>query len=480
VSVASGPFYPLYRRLPFPLQDFLVTAAGAPRWAHEASPRFQGLVSFLCRAEGWDPAEAGAYRTSRLRRVLEAASLTRRYSRLIPRREILERDPWGVLASLPPLGKEEVRSDPSAFLNPRFRGRVHRHGTSGTTGTPLQVFWTRSSMDMERALIWRHRLRAGCRIGKDWRGMLGGLPVVPVKASRKPWWRVNALARQVYLSTYHISPGNAPDYAECLDSFGLAFLEGYPSVLSAAALVMAEAGLGRNLAGVFFGAEPMNAIQRDLVESAFGCHAWDFYGLTERVASASEFECRSLHVNWENCVLELVREDGRPAEPGEHAEIVGTSLSNLAFPLLRYGTGDMSSLLEGGCSCGRRSPRIAAVDTKREDLLVMPDGSLLSASNLTYPFKEVGNIRESQICQPSLREVVVRLVPDGAYREEDGLRLKEGLESLIGRGVDVRLEIVDGIPRGPAGKYAFCVSVPAKDLARRGAAVTNGARRHPG
>jgi phenylacetate-CoA ligase len=459
LNLSSGRGYELYRRLPVLLQNAAVTLTGAARWAHEASPPFQKLVSFLCGAERWTGAEAWEYRTRRLQLVLAAARETRWYGKLLPSAEAIERDPWAVLASMPLLGKEEVRRDPEAFINPRFGGRLLRHGTSGTTGTPLQVYWTPESVDTERALIWRHRLRAGCRIGKCRRGMLGGHLIVPLEARKKPWWRVSALARQIYFSTYHISPENAEDYAECLQDQSIEFLEGYPSVLHALALVLSEKGLARPMKGVFFGAEPLNEIQRDVIERAFCCHVWDFYGLTERVASASEFECCSgLHVSWENCVLEIACGDGAVAGPGVPGEIAGTSLSNFAFPLLRYRTGDISSLLGGPCSCGRESPRIAKVDTKREDLLVLPGGSLLSASNLTYPFKEVGNIRQSQIYQPSISVIVIRLVPDREYSDADGKRLLEGLKTLVGEGVSLSIEIVGDIPPGPGGKFAFCVS----------------------
>jgi phenylacetate-CoA ligase len=332
LNLSSGRGYELYRRLPVLLQNAAVTLTGAARWAHEASPPFQKLVSLLCRAERWTVAEALDHRTRRLQLVLAAARETRWYAKLLPSAEVIERDPWAVLASMPFIGKEEVRRDPEAFLNPRWRGRLLRHGTSGTTGTPLQVYWTPESVDMERALIWRHRLRAGCRIGRCRRGMLGGHIIVPLEARKKPWWRVSALARQIYFSTYHISPRNAEDYAECLEDQSIEFLEGYPSVLHALALVLSEKGLARPMKGVFFGAEPLNEIQRDVIERAFCCHVWDFYGLTERVASASEFECRSgLHVSWENCVLEIACGDGAAAGPGVPGEIAGAPLQDRGY-----------------------------------------------------------------------------------------------------------------------------------------------------
>lgn len=459
MSISSGRGFDIYSRLPVFLQDFAVTSAGARRWWHESAPRFQSLVSFLRRAESWTAGEAHEYRTDRLRAVLAAARETRRYGPLLASVSSTESDPWSVLSSMPVLDRDEVRRDPEAFLSRSWEGRLLRHGTSGTTGTPLQVYWTQESADIERALIWRHRLAHGCIPGRSWRGVLVGHRIVPPGRRKPPYWRVNLPERQIHLSTYHISPGTAGLYAAEIGRRGVRFLEGYPSVLYALAWSLEQAGSKLPLEAVFFGAEPMLGFQRDCVERVFSCRALDFYGLTERVVSASQFECGDwLHLNWENCVFEVVDSSGASVPEGETGELIGTSLGNLGFPLLRYRTGDMARLLPGTCSCGRRSPRMAPVDTKRESLLVMPDGSLLSASSLTYPFKSVRHISESQLVQKELGVLTVRLVPAEGYSEDDGRLLIRGLRECLPPSLDVRLEIVGSIPRTASGKFAFCIS----------------------
>ena len=449
----------MYRRLPWRLQDLLVTLSGAGRWRHESGVRFQRLVSSLMSSQHADREGITDYQKGRLTSVLIAARSTEYYSKLLPSEEAIRSDPFAVLASVPVLCKDQVRSDFLRFRNPSYSGRLLQHGTSGTTGTPLQTIWTRESMDMERALVWRQRRQTGLEFGREWRGMLGGHQIVPLEQRTPPYWRTNRLAKQVYLSTYHLSSATAPHYLDAMKEFGIRTLEGYPSVLYAMASSFHQCGLRFPLNGIYFGAEPLLDFQRKLIEHVFICYAWDYYGLTERVASASEFECRNgLHENWENSILEIVDPSGNPVDEGNYGELVGTSLSNLGFPLLRYRTGDMTRFLPGSCTCGRSSRRIAGIDTKREDLLLMPDGSLLSASNLTFPFKEVDHILESQLYQDSVHDLQVRIVPAPEYNDGDGAKLLSGLRRILPDSVRVELVLVPRISRSLAGKFRFCIS----------------------
>lgn len=455
----SDSQYSIYRRLPPTLQNLLVTHAGKKRWRHENALEFQCRVSMLLETQRFSTGEMHEYQRVRLADVLIAAKSTSFYSGILPSKEVIASDPFSVLKSVPVLCKDDVRSDHTQFINTVFSGKLVQHGTSGTTGTPLQTIWTRECIDMERALIWRHRKQTGLEFGEIWRGMLGGHKIVPLEQKKPPYWRINRYAHQIYLSTYHLTADTAPAYLEAMEKYNIMALEGYPSVLYAMAHSFKRAGLDFPLKGIYYGAEPLQDFQRSLLEEVFHCYVWDYYGLTERVASASEFECRNgLHENWENCILEIVDPRGNPVPHGEYGELVGTSLSNFGFPLLRYRTGDMTRFLPGKCSCGRDSRRISRIDTKREDLLLMPDGSLLSASNLTFPFKEVDNILESQLYQKTTDTLEVRIVPSELYSESDGRKLVAGLEEMVPPSVEVHLRKVDSIARTKSGKFRFCIS----------------------
>lgn len=449
----------IYGLLPIFLQNLIVTRHGRKRWGKETSNRFQQLVQKLREMQYANIEEISAYSRQRLSKVLRAASETDYYSSLLPSNSIIDKEPRKVLSDIPVLEREIVRTECQRFINREYKGNLIQHGTSGTTGTPLQTYWTKESMEWERALIWRHRLETGLDYANLWKGMLGGHRIVPLKQKSPPYWRINRSAKQLYFSTYHLSSATAIDYRRAMQEFGVRILEGYPSVLYALALSMERIDTSFPLEAVFFGAEPLLDFQRKTIEKVFQCYVWDYYGLTERVASATEYPCRKgLHENWENCFLEVVDADGIPVETGEYGELVGTSLNNLGFPLLRYRTGDMTRFIPDKCKCGRHSRRIEPVDTKREDLLVMPGGFLLSASNLTFPFKEVDNIIESQLYQKYPEYLEVRIIPSEEYSEEDGQKLLKGIRDMIPETVDVTLKKVKSIPRTKNGKFRFCVS----------------------
>jgi phenylacetate-CoA ligase len=451
--------YSLYKMLPCKMQNLLVTHSGSKRWKHENSPAFQKTVFSLMESQFFNKQKILEIQNEKLASVLLAARTTEFYKEFLPSDTVIKSDPLSVLASIPILCKDDVRADFKRFLSFSFSGKVFQHGTSGTTGMPLQTIWTQECIDMERALIWRQRKQTGLEFGGVWRGMLGGHQIVPLQQKKPPFWRISKFAKQLYFSTYHLSPETAPDYLEAMKKFNVRALEGYPSVLYAMAYSFKQSGLTFPLNGIYYGAEPLQDFQRELLEEVFHCYVWDYYGLTERVASASEFECKNgLHENWENCILEIVDSSGNSVPDGEYGELAGTSLSNLGFPLLRYRTGDMTRFLPGECNCGRHSRRISRIDTKREDLLLMPDGSLLSASNLTFPFKGVDNILESQLYQDSTEVLHIRIIPSPDYSDSDGEKLLSGLREMVPKSVAVKLFLVKEIPRTRSGKFRFCIS----------------------
>jgi len=455
----SGIQYEIYRRLPLVLQNLLVTHTGNKRWKHEHTNNFQRKVSALLEMQHYTEQEIKRYQRKKLVSVLLAAKATAYYSSILPDKLQIVKNPFTVLSSVPILGKEDVRKDYRPFINPCYKDKLILQGTSGTTGTPLQVVYTQECIDMERALIWRQRKQTGLEFGKEWRGMLGGHQIVPLEQKKPPYWRINKKAKQIYFSTYHLTPDTAPEYLKAMHSFKIKAIEGYPSVLYAMAHSFKQSGLDYPLDGIYYGAEPLHSFQRELISKVFHCYIWDYYGLTERVASASEFECKNgLHESWENCIHEIVDSSGKDVIDGEYGELVGTSLSNLGFPLLRYRTGDMTTFLNSKCSCSRKSRRIARIDTKREDLLLMPDGSLLSASNLTFPFKEVDNILESQIFQDSTEVLQIRIIPSTDYSDSDGEKLVAGLKNMVPESVRISLIKVKEIPRTKSGKFRFCIS----------------------
>jgi phenylacetate-coenzyme A ligase PaaK-like adenylate-forming protein len=128
-------------------------------------------------------------------------------------------------------------------------------------------------------------------------------------------------------------------------------------------------------AGIF-GAEPWSEAMRAQIEASLPLKALDIYGLSEIIGPGVSCECveaqAGLHVNTDHFLVEVVDPDaGRPLAPGERGELVFTTLTKEAMPVLRYRTGDLATLDPSPCACGRTLPRMSKVTGRRDDMLVI-------------------------------------------------------------------------------------------------------------
>src|SRR5262249_17356749 len=151
-----------------------------------------------------------------------------------------------------------------------------------------------------------------------------------------------------------------------------------PSFALHIAETLAEEGTKADELGLrygMFGAEPWSDELRRSLERAFGCPAYDIYGLSEIIGPglAGEGEGRDgLHVADDHFLPEIVDPaTGAPLPPGTHGELVLTTLTKRALPMIRYRTGDVTALNTDPCRCGRTSARIARLKGRSDDMLVI-------------------------------------------------------------------------------------------------------------
>ena len=186
---------------------------------------------------------------------------------------------------------------------------------------------------------------------------------------------------------------------------------------------------------------------------------FDYYALAERAVFSHECDHHEgHHLAMEYGVAEVTDGAGTPLPRGEVGHLVGTSLHNLAMPLLRYVTNDRTALRPGRCSCGRHLELMEDVTTKAEDVLTLGDGRLISPSVLTHPFKPLDCIEGSQIVQTAPNTVVVRLVPRPTYTEGHTRQRVAELKARLGDDVTVDVQFVEQLETGKNGKFKWVIS----------------------
>jgi phenylacetate-CoA ligase len=462
----------LYHRLPTPLRSLAASLHGYRLRRLRYGPDTDRIADDAVAAECLPAEERRRRQADALAHTLQhAAEHVPYYRDLWRERRRMGFDP-AVLADWPILEKETVRRNPAALLADDVpRSELVAEHTSGTTATPLHIWWSREATRRHYGLFEaRWRRWYGVDRHDRW-GMLGGQLVVPTSRRRPPYWVWNAGLRQLYLSSYHLSPATAPDYLAALRKYGVRYLWGYTSSLHSLGVDCGPGG-GRDLGlkAAITNAEPLSPLQRATIGDAFGCPVRETYGMAELVASASECEAGKLHLWPETGVVEVVDGDA-PVAAGEAGDLIATGLLNDAMPLVRYRIGDRGALADESqtCACGRTLPQLKSLEGRSDDVLYSPDGRRVG--RLDTVFKADFPIREAQIVQERLDAVRVRVVPAAGYDAAAAAAIRRAVGDRMGE-VDVRIEEVSTIERTDRGKFRAVICMLPAEVRRALAATT--------
>lgn len=411
-----------------------------------------GAVLAGCRSrEHWSPKSIAAYRDERLCAFVAAAAAVPYYRELFARHGVAPEEVRTLadLGRLPVLDKVAVRQAASQLAAEGPPGRRVACHTSGSTGSGLQFPATRLAEQEQYAVWWRYRLALG--IGLETPCLyLGGRQIVPPRQQRPPFWRYNRAGRQVLFSAYHLSARTAPAYLAEMRRSRAPWLHGYPSMVALLASYALQYRQRLPLKWVTLAAENVLAGQRDVIRDAFDVAPTEHYGLAEAVANFSECPHGRLHVDEDFAAVEFL------PLAGDAFRVVGTNLSNPAFPLLRYDTGDVATISGAVCGCGRPGRVVDAVDGRREDYVLTRAGTLLG--RLDHIFKDMTNVREAQIRQAAPGRMTLAVVRGPGYGLDDERRLRQAASRLLGREMAFDIAYQDALPRTANGKLRFVAS----------------------
>lgn len=455
----------LYGAAPVWVQNVMLTGFSAKLERERYGGRYPEFRELLARTEWFSHAELQAYQDERLRAVVaHAYDAVPYYRRIFDERKLKPSDirGQGDLPKLPLLTRDHIKRHFDELRSRDVSAKALRTGhTSGTTGTPLTVGYDHDTVWMTYAVFDRHYRWAGCRLGRNGNrvAVARGNVIVPLSQRQPPFWRINRQQHQLLLSAFHMSKTNLPAYFDALERFGAEVLDGYPSTLYLLAKFLQAEGRTFPLRAAITSSETLFDFQRQVIEERFACRVFDYYALAERVAFSHECERhQGHHLAMEYGVTEIVGEDGTPQPRGSVGKLVGTGLHNMAMPLIRYVTNDVSSLRTEPCPCGRGLELMDDVTTKAEDVLTLKDGRLISPSVLTHPFKPLDCIEGSQIVQTAPDAVTVRIVAGSGYTDAHTSHLTTELQSRLGKDVRIEIRLVDQLEYSPNGKFKWVIS----------------------
>ncbi|MCA9952388.1 MAG: phenylacetate--CoA ligase family protein [Anaerolineales bacterium] len=456
-------FLKLYHHMPYPLRCLAASSRGyyLQRWRY--GRQTEGWIAQALAREQWSAAQWQTWQSEKLTRLLHRAATKVPYYRAQwqDRRQNGDRSSWELLENWPILTKEVLRQQPKMFVaeDCNTNKMFHEH-TSGTTGKPLHLWWSKETVQAWYALF-ELRIRQWYGVSRHDRwAILGGQLVAPVKQKRPPFWVWNAGLKQLYLSSYHLTEQNIPAYIEALKRYRVTYLLGYSSAMYRVAQIVLELELDApQMVVAIANAEPLYDYQRETISQAFHCPVRETYGMAEIVTAASECETGNLHLWPEVGVTEVLADKGDISiSEGNTGRLICTSLLNQDMPLIRYEIGDRGALstMTETCSCGRTLPHLQQVEGRMDDVIVTPDGRYIG--RLDPIFKADLPIKEAQIIQERLDCLRLLIVPTMNYvTPDDDAYIASLVQERVG-DMQVIIETTDHIPRTANGKFQAVIS----------------------
>jgi phenylacetate-CoA ligase len=461
----------IYLKSPVWMQQAAVATYGWWWYRRRFSAHFHRLVGEYKERERWTSEQLQDYQETQLDKVLAAARHSPYYRQALVEAGIKgDTPPLDALARMPLLSKDALRLHARDLVtqDPLPKGTLVQK-TSGTTGTPTEIYYDLQFHAMELAVPEARNLHWAGVNYRDRRVMFGVRKVCRFSQDRPPFWRFSPVEDMAYASIYHLSYQFLPAYLEFLGDYRPAVVMGYPSALYAVARHALDTGdLPTPARAVFTTSETVTEQMREAIEAAWQCRIFDRYGAVEGCVFASQCEHGRYHVSPEVGLIEILDTDGLPCPPGQVGEVICTGLQNTLQPLIRYRIGDAARWsTEKMCPCGRSLPMLEAIEGRFEDMCYTPDGR--QTLRFDAVFKGVTKIREAQVVQERPDLFVIRVIPADGFSQQDIDQIQNNMRLHVG-AVETRVQPVREIPRSASGKFRAVVchlSAEQKETLRR-------------
>ena len=359
---------------------------------------------------------------------------------------------------LPFMVKQDLRDTyPFGLLAVPQSEVVRLHASSGTTGKPIVVAYTKEDLKVWTEVV--HRAMANCglsssdivQVSYGYGLFTGGLGA-------------HYGAEDLGATVVPTSGGNTRRQIMLMRDFGVNAICCTPSYFIHLIDEAAKTGIDlRELpirAGIF-GAEPWTAGMRKYVEENAGIEAFDIYGLSEIIGPGVAIECpchSGLHIYEDHFYPEIIDPDtGRVLPDGEYGELVLTTLSKYAMPMIRYRTRDLTRIIPGRCACGRTIRRIDRISSRSDDMFIIRgvnvfpsqiEAALLSVRGTTPNYmitltndKGMDNVAvEVELSQEKFNEL-------GENQEAFRRQVSAMVESVTGIRIAISLKAPGTLPR---------------------------------
>jgi phenylacetate-CoA ligase len=355
------------------------------------------------------------------------------------------------VSKLPTTDKTDIRDNyPYGLLSVPRNELVRMHASSGTTGKPTAVFYTKNDIKTWAQMFARCLRLAGVtnddvfQVTPGYGLFTGGLGF-------------HYGGEELGCMVIPIGAGDTRKQIEMMKDFGTTVLGGTVTYSLRISEVCRDLGIDPKELGLrvgIFGAEHWSDAMRKQIEGTFGFDAYDIYGLSEMFGPGIGLDCKEhqgIHIWEDHFILEILDKRGEPCDEGERGEIVLTPLTKEGMPLIRYKTRDLSKLL-GECSCGMTHRIIDRVHGRTDDMVIVRGVNVFPGQieSVLMKHPDINNewyAYARNNVSGSMDSLVIRVETDKPTKEMIGSLTRELTSTLMGLKPDLELVPVGALPR---------------------------------
>jgi len=359
------------------------------------------------------------------------------------------------LGKIPILTREELRNNFNDLIarNISPKKRV-LSSTGGSTGEPVKFYLPKDG-GLAWGAFWRALVWYGIERGDKFAQIWSHSHSHAIKTNF--YKKIGEFLRgYIFLSAFDMSEKKLKYFANTLIKFKPKYLDSYPSAAYILAKYVKKKGFNIKLKSVITTAEKLYDYQRQTIEEAFGCKVFEYYGCGECLSMAYECpEHKDLHITSEKVIIETLKKE-ISALPGEMGSVVVTDLDNYVMPFIRYENGDMATISDEFCDCGRELPLMKSVEGRITDVIVKSDG-FISSPIVTTIFKNLP-IQQYQVIQEEKKHLVIKIIKDVKYSQKDTDFILKKMNNYLDKDVEINIDFTDNILNTKAGKQRVVIS----------------------
>ncbi|KON33097.1 hypothetical protein AC477_02020 [miscellaneous Crenarchaeota group-1 archaeon SG8-32-1] len=368
------------------------------------------------------------------------------------------------LVKLPVLTKADIRMQKKELISKLCAQKDLVPFRSGGSGDQVQFFVTKDQLSWEIAAEYRAYGWADYSLGDNC-FMFWASPIDLSKSKSFQKQLSKKLERVFIADTYIMSDKVLAKFAYLLLKKQPDIIRGYASSVYLMAKYLVEKNISSvRPRAVITTAETLFPSMRKMIEKAFGCKVFDFYGSREIGGMAAECELHcGYHISVENVVMEFIQ-DGEQVAAGEKGVVFLTSLRNYGMPLIRYRVGDVGVPSDDLCECGRGLPLVSSISGRISDFMGVYDkavGKVVPVGPI-YPLIIYGlmnvPLKSVRVFQNEVNKLEVKAVRDNGYKEKHTDYLINFFRDALGDNVEIDFDFLDTLPPLPSGKRQVFIS----------------------